>query len=170
MSFVRSGTLRLNRRRYELTVDSWFLLHRPYQELSPKNDEDELPEDADSIMYYHSYTKLLTGRPGTPRLELQMQMTFQFNRVPTRKQMQVVHILSAIQLVGYLIQEGCEPPVYGYNPITEDLPLVQYNAQVQRHFAGSSILHFVFQQIYQCLVHINPQGKYLEIQMFHIHT
>ena len=158
MSFVRTENLRLNRRRYELTTDSWFLVYQPFRDLHSRNSETEPPETADQIIYFHSFTNLISGRPQTPRLELEMQLTFRFNQIPSRKQIQAVHILSSLQLVGYLIQEGCEIPVYGYNPITEDLPLVLYKPHVLRFFQGTSIVHFVFQQIYQCLVHINPSG------------
>ena len=156
MSFVRSDSLRLNRRRYELTLDSWFLIYQPYQELQSSDSTDD---ENNEIIYYHSYSNMFTDRPYNPRLELEMQLTFQFRRIPNRKQVQMVHILSAVQLVGYLVQEGCDTVPTEYNPIREDLPLILHRPENLRHFDGTSIVHFVFRQIYQCLVHINPMGK-----------
>ena len=159
MSFVRSANIKLNRRRYELTTDTWYPLRQPYQEIRSNGIDLETTDDETHIIYFHSFTKLISGRPYTTRLELEMQLTFQFNRIPTRRQIQSVHILSAVQLVGYLIQEGCEVHENGYNPITEDLPLILYKTSALRYFEGTSIVHFVFQQIYQCIVHINPMGE-----------
>ena len=161
MCFLRSKNLRLNRRRYELTLDSWFLVRQAYHPLTDENNnhEHEIMSNETTISYIISDAYITTGRPHTPRLEIEMQITFRFSQLPDRRQMHSIHILSALQLVGYLVQNGSTDPYYGYNPLQEDLPLIRYRSKNLRHFNGPTILHFVFCQIYQTLVHINPSGN-----------
>ena len=165
MSFIRSEHLRLNRRRYELSIDSWFILRQPYRPLVDENNnepdpESDLPAESINVTYICSDSYLTTGRPYTPRLEVEMQITFRFSQLPDRRRMHAIHILSAIKLISYIVQNGSPDPYHGYNPLQEDLPLLLFRPHALRFFDGPTILHFVFRQIYLTLVHINPSGRF----------
>lgn len=158
-SFMRRGSDRINHRRYKLSVDSWYL--KVPVICSGRHEDDVLANDAIiQVTYYLGYTSATYGRPLSPRLEVERQITYWISHFPSTSILHHLHILATIQAISYLSKHGCDVYPGTRNPFSDDLPLIQFQKSTLRKFNGQSVAHFVFQQLYRTLSNVNPYGKY----------
>lgn len=161
---MRRGSGRINRRRYELTMDSWYL-RVPVM----KSDRSEEHSDILHIRYCPTYSFVTLGRPTTSRLEIEQQITYWLNQMPNNQVLHHLHILTVVQVIGYLGKQGHNLCYGSENPFSDDLPLIHYKKSVSRHFIGTSIVHFVFQRLYKTLSNVDPFGKiYLSVSGYNL--
>ena len=151
-SFLRKGSTRINRRRYKLTLDSWYL-RVPTE--SPNTERDE--HLSIHVRYCKSFDFVNYGRPQTSRLELERQVTFWVSHLPDNRLMHHLHILAVIQSICSLNDRGRQQPTC--NPLSDDLPLIHYKKHAARYFDGTTIVHFVFQRIYRIISNVEPNGN-----------
>ena len=154
-SFLRKGSTCINRRRYKLALDSWYL-NVPTVESDTELDERDYKSLMVHIRYYPSYDFVSHGRPKASRLEIERQITFWMSHLPDNRLMQHLHILATVQIMCSLSGQGRQNP--SVNPLSDDLPLIYYSKQTARQFDGSTIVHFVFQRIYRILSNVEPHG------------
>ena len=153
-SFIRKGSGRINRRRYELSMDSWYL-HVPV--MKPECSDERV--DNVHIRYRPTYLFVTIGRPETSRLEIEQQVTYWLNQMPDIQILQHLHILTVIQVICYLGKRGQQEYCGLPNPFSDDLPLIHFNKSMSKRFAGTSIVHFVFQRLYRTLSNVDQNGK-----------
>ena len=155
-SFIRKKSFQPGRRRYNLSLDSWYL----NVATTKHEDNDEvLVSPAMRICYFPSYTFLTLGRPKTSRLEVEMQITYWVTHVPTTRVLHHVHILTAFQLLCHLESQGRVQYYDAVNPLSDDLPLIHYKPHIMQKLSGTTIVHFVMQRLYRTLTNIEINGK-----------
>ena len=101
-SFMRKGSNQVNRRRYNLSLDSWYL--RVPVAKADRHD-DEFP-GLTSIKYYRTYSYVTYGRPHTSRLEVKQQFTYWLDQIPSNRLLHHFHILAVVQVISYLGKQG----------------------------------------------------------------
>ena len=164
-SFLRSGAVGMNRRRYDLTVDSWYLtldgtcrIEMETDITTDENNNTDSPPATDPLItYYTSFAYLASGRPRSSRLEMEIQMTVRLLFKPDLQTVQTLNILLTIQLLCRLTQRSHDDP----GVLLSNYPLLQYRQKTAKCFIGASVTHLVFQQVYSALSGRSLYGKYM---------